>query len=197
MAYTDLATVRALDTLVGNEATYPDAAITEGIAWAKAVIDDYCGTSFEAEAFSVTVPGTGTKYLRPTWPDWYPVLFIQTITSCSVDGTAVSDVSGWGVRGGSVVVRDSGTFTLPTVGDNVVLAGTAGLTEVPADIAWAARTLARQYVLDLNSKVPKRELTSGESAGFGMMAQAGGIGRDTNLPDVNVRLQRHRHRPLL
>lgn len=197
MAYTTLADVRALDTLVGNETTYPDAAITEGIAWAKVVIDDYCGTSFEPEAFTVTVPGTGTAHLRPTWPDGHAVLFIQTITACTVDGTAVADVSGWGVRDGSVVVRDTGTFTAPTVGDNVVLSGTAGVAAVPADIAWCARTLARQYVLELNSKVPKRELTGGESSGFGLMAQAGGIGRPTNLPDVNARLARNRHRALV
>lgn len=195
MAYASLAEVRALDVLTGNETTYPDAAINEGIAWAKVAIDDYCGTSFEYDAFSVTLAGSGTARIRALHGDGHPVLYIQTFSSASVDGTAVSDVSGWGAYPDGLVVRDSGAFTAPTVGPNVVIAGTAGVTSAaPADVAWAARTLARQYVLELESKVPKRELTSGESAGFGMMAQAGGVGRPTNLPDVNAVLSRNRHR---
>lgn len=198
MAYTDLATVRALDVLVGNEATYPDAALTEGIAWAKQVIDDYCGTSFEADAFTVTVPGTGSRGIRLVTLEGYPVLFIRSITSATVDGVAVSDVSGWEAYPDGLVVRDTGSFPRPTVGPNVTVSGTAGVTtSAPADIAWAARTLARQYVLELYSKVPKRELTAGEGGGFGPMAHAGGVGRPTNLPDVNARLKRHRHRGLL
>lgn len=198
MAYASLAEVRALDVLTGNETTYPDAALTEGIAWAEQVIDDACGTSFEAKAFSVTVAGNGTAAVRATHADGFPVLHIQSITSCSVDGVAVADVSGWAGWPDGLVRRDSGVFTVPTVGPNVVLAGTAGVTAAaPVDIAWAARTLARQYVLDLESKVPKRELTAGEGGGFGPIAHAGGRMRPTNLPDVNAVLGRHNHKSLL
>lgn len=198
MAYASLAEVRALDVLTGNEATYPDAALTEGIAWAKAVIDDYCGTTFEADAFTVTVPGTGARSVVLRDAAGYVLQHIQTITSATVDGTAVSDVTGWEAYPDGLVVRDTGTFPVPTVGPNVTVSGTAGITSaVPEDIAWAARTLARQYVLELESKVPKRELTAGEGGGFGPIAHAGAHGRPTNLPDVNARLRRHRHRPLL
>ena len=200
MAYASLAEVRALDAL-SDDTIYTDADINEGIAWAEQVIDDYCGTSFEAKAFSVTLAGSGSAELLVTHTDGYPIQFIQSITSCSVDGTAVADVSGWGFYPTGVVVRDSGTFTAPNstlAGPNVAIAGTAGITAAaPDDIAWCARTLARQYVLELKSKVPKRELTAGEQGGFGPIAHAGGVGRPTNLPDVNAVLSRNRHRPVV
>lgn len=199
MAYTTLAEVRALDVLTGNEAVYPDAALTEGIAQAKRVIDDYCGTTFEYEAVTATVEGNGTSTVLARHDDGYPVLFVQSVTSATVDGVAVADVSGWGAYPDGRVVRDSGVFAKPTVGPNVVLVLSAGITSSPpTDIAWAARTLARQYVLEQYSKVPSRALSmTSDSGSYEIRAQAGGVGRPTNLPDVNAVLSRHRHRPVV
>lgn len=198
MAYTTLAEVRAMDVLTGQETVYPDAALTEGIAQAKRVIDDYCGTSFEYEAVTATVEGSGSSTVVATHDDGYPVLFVQSVTSATVNGAAVADVSGWEAYPDGRVVRDSGTFPVPTVGPNVVLVLSAGITSAaPDDIAWCARTLARQHVLESYSKVPSRALSmTSDSGSFEIRAQAGGVGRPTNLPDVNAVLSRHRHRPL-
>ena len=62
MAYTDLATVRAMEGM-SDSSNYPDAAITEGIAWATTLIDEYTGTSWEAKAFDLTISGSDTSRL--------------------------------------------------------------------------------------------------------------------------------------
>ena len=56
MAYTDLATVRAMDGM-SDSTNYRDDDITDGIAFAKTLIDEYTGTSWEADAFSLTIDG--------------------------------------------------------------------------------------------------------------------------------------------
>lgn len=188
MAYTTLSDVRALPKLQDDTA-YTDAAINEGITWAKTLIDDVTGTTFESTAHTITLTGNGTDTIFTAIPD------LLTVTSCTIDGVAVSDVSGWVVLPGGLVRRDTGVFTYTAPGKNVVLAVTAGFSSVPADISWAAKTLARWYVLRLNSEAPDNAISIQTAGGdFRLNAQPGKYG-PTALPEVNAVLKRRNTRP--
>lgn len=189
MAYAALAEVRALDGLA-DVGVYPDSVLTSGIAYATDLIDDYCGTSFEAKPFTVTRDGTGRVDL------YLGVLFVQSLTSVLIDGVSVPGGSFLARPEGVLVRTDGGIFTCPLYGLNVIVSGTAGVTATPAeDIKLAARTIARQYALDLHSRIPSRALqVSNELGQFEVRAQAGGPGRPTNLPDVNVVLNANKHK---
>ena len=184
MAYCTRAELRALDGL-GDSSVHSDADLDIAIVFAKETIDDYCGTSFGSvvsaafDSFSVTVDGTGHDNVKLRGLSGALVMFPRTITAASVDGVAVPD---------------SVTYTLR--GLNVVISGTAGFTDEPsASIAWAARSIARFWLVSLNSRTPERALQLTTSDGsFEMRAQAGGnAARPTAMPDVNAVLSRNRH----
>lgn len=188
MAYAVIADVRALDGLA-DTAVYPDSVLTSGIAFATDLIDNYTGTSFEAKAFTVTKDGTGRIDL------YIGVLFVVSLTSVLIDGVSVP-VGNFKARPEGVLVRTDGVFTPSLYGLNVIVSGTAGVTTTPAEeIKWACRTIARQYALELHSRIPSRALQVSNDLGqFEMRAQAGGPGRPTSLPDVNVVLNRNKHK---
>jgi len=191
MAYTNLATVRAMEGM-SDSTNYPDASINDGISWAKTLIDEYTGTSWEADAFSLTIDGSGTSRLTLTDPfDGRRILFPRSITSCTVDGTAQT-YSGWALFPEGFVLRDEGTFTYTYPGRNVVIAGTAGITtSVPDDIAFVARTLARQYVIDLISRVDDRAVMMTTELGSIRLAQPS-TRYPTGLPQVDAILNRRK-----
>lgn len=193
MAYATVAEVRALDGLA-DVTVYPDVTLQQGIDYATKLIDGYCGTSFEAKAFSVTLDGNGNFAILT------PVLFIRTITSVTIDGVSISPLTPFSSRREGYVVRNDGdVFAYSPWGSNVVIAGTAGATTAPdEDIKWAARTIARDYALNLHSRIPSRALTiQNEFGQVEVRAQAGGPGRPTALPDVNAVLNKpwNKHKP--
>lgn len=188
MAYASVAEVRALDGLA-DTSVYPDQVLTDGIDFATELIDSYCGSSFEPKSFTVTLDGNGRTAIVTG------VLFIRSITSATVDGVAqtLADLVG---RPDGVVVHKNGTFTAQPWGQNVVIAGTAGVTTTPSErIKWACRTIARDYALNLHTRIPSRALSiSNEFGQLEVRAQAGGPGRPTNLPDVNAVLNASKHK---
>lgn len=130
--------------------SYPDADITAAIERAEELIDRYTGTSWVYRSFGVTLSGNGRRTIQLVDLVGRPVLYPQTLTAVTIDSAAVSGTSAWGLFPEGLIVRGSGTFPIGTVGRNVRIAGTAGLTSAaPKDIAWCARTIARQYLLDL------------------------------------------------
>lgn len=188
MAYTTLSDVRALDSLTGEEATYTDAMLTEGIDWATVVIDTTTGTAWETKSQTVTLDGNDQTTIWTGVPD------LQGVTSCTVDGDSQT-VSGWTVTDDGLVRRDTGTFSSSDVGQNVVLVVTYGAeTSVPEDIAWCARTLARWYVLELLTQRPSNALSVQNEYGLVQLAQPGRYG-PTPLPQVNDILRRRTHMP--
>jgi hypothetical protein len=188
LAYAVIADVRALDGL-SDATVYPDATLQAGIDYATALIDGYCGTSFEAKAFNVTLDGSGLMV------QYVGVLFIKTLTSVTIDGVAqtLGDIVP-GPHG--VIWHKNGIFTAWWWGQNVNVQGTAGVTTTPPeDIKWACRTIARQWCLELHSRIPSRAIQLSNEAGqFEVRAQAGGPGRPTNMPDVNARLNANKHK---
>nr|BEK66836.1 hypothetical protein KPHV_40630 [Kitasatospora purpeofusca] len=69
-----------------------------------------------------------------------------------------------------------------------------GTDAPPETIRWCVRTLARQYCLDLVSRIPDRALQLQSEFGSVQLAQAGGTWRPTSLPEVNAHLNRYRVR---
>ena len=192
MAYTTLAVIRAMDGM-SDDAVFLDATIEDAIISATLLIDDYTGTSFEAKAFSFTIDGSGGS--RLTLEDPYNqrrVLFPRTISSCTVD-TVAQTTSGWALFPEGYCLRDSGTFTYTFPGNNVLIAGTAGVTtSVPEDIALVARTLARQLTLDTLSRVDDRAVMMSTELGTIRLSQPG-TRYPTGMPQLDAILNRNRH----
>lgn len=69
-----------------------------------------------------------------------------------------------------------------------------GVDAPPETIRWCVRRIARQYALDLVSRVPDRALQLQTEFGSVQLAQAGGPWRPTSLPEVNAHLNRYRVR---
>jgi len=202
MAYTSLAGLRALDGL-GDSATFPDSSLDAAAAYAERTIDRFCGTTFgdittpAYRPYSVTVDGNGQAAIRLVDVEGEPVLYPRTVTAAHINEVADSAIT-YTVQPYGAIYRHSGVWSRSTNvgGQNVTITGTAGVTNTtPEDIAWAARTIARFWVLQLHSRTPDRaiNLTTPEGS-FEVRAQAGGVGRPTPLPDVNSVLNSNRHR---
>jgi len=193
VAYCTRAEVRAMDGM-GDSGAYPDALIDAGIAVGTELIDQYCGTSFEAKAFNVTLDGTGRTdiLLRDQFG---PILYPRSITSATVDGVEAADTALWALYPEGQVVQVAGTFTATAGGRNVVIAGTAGVYDTPPEqIKHACRLLARAYCVDSSARVHDRALNINNEFGQIVLAQPGGPGRPTGLPEVNAILNRYRFR---
>lgn len=190
MAYATTDEVRALEGLE-DESVFPAEVVAEAIAYADLQVDTITGTSWEHKPFSRTLTGSGRRDL------FLPgLVFPRSLTAVTIDGSALdpADWAGWVFQEEGYVVRDSGVFPSTWPGQNVTVEGLAGATpSAPVDIAWCARTLARQYLLDLVSRVPDRALSVQSDFGQVNLAQAGAKGRPTSLPDVNAVLNRRRH----
>ncbi|MEO6089283.1 MAG: hypothetical protein ABIQ18_39840 [Umezawaea sp.] len=65
----------------------------------------------------------------------------------------------------------------------------------PVSIRWAVRTVARQWVTDLDARLPDRATSIVSEFGTQNLAQAGGPWRPTSLPEVNAVLNSYRARP--
>lgn len=187
MAYATLDEVRALNGLE-NTTAYPDEWLTDGIDFATETIDVYCGTSFEYKAFTATVTSDGGTSFLLAGPHGL-ILFPRTIATATLDGEALSGYT-WTFHDEGLV---EASVSVPS--GSLTLAGTAGYsTTPPVQIAWAARTIARQYVLDLVSRIPDRALQLQGDYGTIQLAQPGGRHGPTSLPEVNAVLARYRFR---
>lgn len=193
MAYSTEYDVRAMEGM-GDVLAYPDSMISDGLLVAEILIDEYTGTSWEAKAFSLTLSGTGGSRLTLTDPfDGRRILFPRSVTSCTVDGDAQT-TGGWALFPEGYVLRDEGTFTYTAPGNNVVIAGTAGIsTAVPEDVAFACRTIARQYCIDQVSNVDDRAVMLQTDMGTVRLSQPGQK-YATGIPPVDAILMRRRQR---
>ena len=91
-------------------------------------------------------------------------------------------------------MRKDSTWTYTQPGNKVIIEYEYGLAATaPEDIRWAARTLARYHLLEQVSRIPDRAISVASEFGNIQLAQPG-MNRPTPLPDVNVVLNRHRHR---
>ena len=181
-----------MDTIAENPAVYTDAMIDTGILLAEMLIDEVTGTTWEYKTKTITVDGDGTTELNTG------TLFVRTITSATVDGVAET-VTGWVGSDLGYIERGTGVFTVPTsttLGRNVTVTFTAGATATaPADIAWCARTLAREHCLRERSRTPTNALQTVTDMGTFTHVQAGGpFNNPTSNPEVNQILRRRCHK---
>lgn len=178
-----VAEVRNIEGLSDTQ-MFPDESVQEAIVYAEDLIADYCGTMFVARAGSVDFISRAQDFILT------PEVFPTEVLSATANDDPL-DVSDWGVREWGEIETDS----LLPFGQRIKVSYVHGLTPTPSGIRWAARTIARQYLLDLVSRIPDRALSIQSDFGQVQMAQAGGRpDRPTSMPDVNAALNRHRHR---
>ena len=187
MAYATEAQLLALDGM--DDAAVTSAIAVDALAQAEELIDAYCGTSFTYKAFTVTIDGNDRRAVNTG------VMWLRTLTSATVD-TVAQTTTGWGLHEDGLVVRLTGTFGSSTVGVNVDIAGTAGVTSAAsAQIKNACLMIARQIVLDQVSRIPDGATSLTNEFGNISLAQPTGRWKPTGLPVVNAILNRNRHRP--
>ena len=188
MSYTTITAVREVSGMEDVE-VWSDAKVTDAITFAEALIDDYCGTSFEHKGFVETLDGTGTDTLR------LYTIHPQTLTAVTVDGVAQT-TDDWSLRPEGLIVRDTGVFTYTSPGLNVSVSGTAGWTaSAPEEVALAARSIAIGYLRQYEERIPQQALSVQSEFGQVMLAQPGAPWKPTEYPLVNSLLNRWRARP--
>lgn len=121
MAFASLATTADLEHRGINTEDLDADMVAAILASASAAVRDAAGGPIGATTTTVTVPGTRSEWLT------FPML-ITSVDSVTIDGTPVS---GWKLRGGQLW-RSHGWW--PGHGNDITVAGTFGLGEVPADI---------------------------------------------------------------
>ena len=188
--YTTPAEVRSMDSISGETSAFPLADLVSAIQWATQVIDDFCGTSFVYRYHRDILTGTDDQNIK------LKEMFPRTIISATIDGTALTTAEKNKIPlfDSGVIIREDSVWDYTEAGQKVIIEYEAGVTkQPPADIAWACRTLARYHLIEQLSRIPERALSISSEFGNIQLAQPS-MDRPTPLPDVNVILQRHRHR---
>lgn len=184
------AEVRGLDSISGETATFPAVDVVAAINYAESVIDDYCGASFVPRFRREVLSGTNSQTLKVS------EMFPTKILSASIDGTSLTagEIADVALLASGELVRKGATWTFTEPGLKVIVEYEHGANvQAPDDIRWAARTLARYHLLEQVSRIPDRAISVQSEFGNIQLAQPG-MNRPTPLPDVNVILNRHRHR---
>ena len=182
--------VRNMDSISGESSTFPTVDLVQAVTWAEAVIDDYCGTSFVYRYERDVLDGTGTDSIKLSR------MFPRKIIAASIDGVALSsdDINNIALHDSGVIVREDDIWEFNTPGKKVIVEYEAGYDKTPPpDIAWASRTLARYHLIEQVSRIPERALSISSEFGNIALSQPS-MSKPTPLPDVNVILNRHRHR---
>ena len=188
--YATPAEVRAMDSILGEATTFPLADLIDAIDYATAIIDDYTGASWVQRYHRFVLNGTDTDTIR------LPVMFPTKLLSASINGSALSasKISEVALFDDGTLQRKSDIWEYTDPGNLVIIEVEAGVgTVAPNDLRWAARTLARYHLLEQVSRIPDRAISVASEFGQIQLAQPG-MNRPTPLPDVNVVLNRHRHR---
>ena len=188
--YATPAEVRAMDSILGEATTFPLADLIDAIDYSTAIIDDYTGTSWVQRYHREVLNGTNSDVIRVS--QMFPV----TLLSASINGSALSasKISEVALFDDGTLQRKSDIWDYTDPGNLVIIEVEAGVfTVAPNDLRWAARTLARYHLLEQVSRIPDRAISVQSEFGQITLAQPG-MNRPTPLPDVNVVLNRHRHR---
>ena len=188
--YATPAEVRAMDSILGEATTFPLADLIDAIDYSTAIIDDYTGTSWVQRYHREVLNGTNSDVIRVS--QMFPV----TLLSASIGGTAFTsqEKTDTALFDDGTLQRKSDIWDYTDPGNLVIIEVEAGVfTVAPNDLRWAARTLARYHLLEQVSRIPDRAISVQSEFGQIQLAQPG-MNRPTPLPDVNVVLNRHRHR---
>ena len=182
--------VTNMDSISGETTTVPTADLVKAINWATAVIDNYCGTSFVYRYERDVLDGTDTDTIKLS------KMFPRKILAASIDGTdlTASEISNISLHESGVIIREEDIWEFTPAGKKVIIEYEAGVDKTPPpDITWAARTLARYHLIEQVSRIPDRALSISSEFGNIALSQPS-MTKPTPLPDVNVILNRHKHR---
>jgi hypothetical protein len=190
--YTNPAEVRAMDSINGEATAFPTSDIIDAIGWAENVVEDFCGTNWVGKFQREELNGTNSQELKLTR------LFPRQILSASINGVnltapQIADIS---IYDTGLIRWGDDIWEYYEPGLKTIINYTHGAGEdtgAPNDLRWAVRSLARFHLIDHLSRIPDRALSIQSEFGQIMLAQPS-MDRPTPLPDVNVILQRHRHR---
>lgn len=157
------------------------AEITEAQARIKESFEDICGVAFEPTARTVTLNGTGTRYLL------LPNTRVTAISSAEIDDDAltVSDVDVFDI--GQLYYASGWTSGL----NNITITYTHGHATVPRDIKRAALIVAVDELV--NADVLSRATSQTDQLGtFRLSIPDPDKARWYGIPSVDSVLQRHR-----
>lgn len=189
--YCTPAELRAMDLLSGEATTFPATDLVAAIEYSTDVIDDYVGAPFVQRYQRDVLNGTDSQVIRVTQ------LFPETLLAASIDGTALTadEITNTALFEDGTMMRKDGVWSYTTPGNKVVIdyEHGSGVT-APSDIRWACKTLARYHLLEQVSIIPSRAVQIQSELGSITLSQPGGLNRPTPLNDVNVILNRHKHR---
>lgn len=197
MTYTTVDAIRQMNRMDDLDA-YPDVEVEQAIRFAKHRIDRFTGTSFgnittptydrfeaevSAEAGAVRVCDAASRR----------VLFIRTVDR-------LVDAAGDDIEFDPVAIGGDKRIGVLDLSDvalwrNIAgVGGTAGRMDTPDEpIEWAARTLARNHLINDNNSIPDRALEQAGEFGPIRLAQPG-VKYPTGLPAVDAVLESYRYR---
>ena len=199
MAYATVADVRARSTqdAVGDAAEFADAVVEEGIAYATALVEDYCGTSFESRSHSLVLDGTGTRnLLLKHYETGRPLMYPRAITACTIDGVTInsSEYDTWKLHPHGELVRPSEVFPTTHAGQNITLTVDAYRMTAPTDdLLNAICLVARDWVLNTADRTHRRALQQTDNVGLVVLAQPG-IHGPSGIPQADNVLKRYKVR---
>lgn len=185
---TSVAEVRTLDGM-DDQATFSDTLVEQACEFAEDVVADFCGSMW-VRRLAVD------SFRMPLREPNRERLFLQSPLAASIrwvsfDGVREPDLSVYHLEDhASSLFRD---YRFPR-GVTVEVGYEHGPAASPEGVRWAARTMARHYLLALESRIPDRALSIQSDFGNIMLAQPGAVGRPTALPEVNAVLARYRVR---
>lgn len=171
------------------EPAYPDERVDLARAAVESLIEQVCGTAFEATAYTETVDGSGKAGLLLSQP------YVQSITSVTVDGVLLTGYT-YTFTGGMLERVGTASYT-PTVWTrgrrNIAVAYTAGWPGgVPDDLKLAAMLAVRDRVLMLDQRSGKpSDRSTSVSTDVGTFALSiASEGNPTGNPDVDATIMR-------
>jgi hypothetical protein len=173
--YTTPSEIRAMNMIEGESATYTLSDLVNSISYATEVIDSYVGVPFVYRYHRDVLDGTNHQDLKLT------KMFPQVILAGSIGGTAltatqISNLNKY--KSGVIRLKDDvWAFNNPP----------------PPDISWCARTVARFWLLEMNSRIPDQATSISSEFGNIQISQPG-QNRPTGIQSVDTILNRYRQR---
>jgi hypothetical protein len=189
--YTSPYQVRQMDSIEGETSTFPLTDIIQATEWAETVVEDYIGTSFVYRYQRDVLDGTNDQAIRLT------KMFPRKILSASIDGTALTsaEINKIALYESGIIAREDSVWNYTVPGKKVIIEYEYGETkQPPQDIVWVIKTLTRFHLLEAYSRIPERATSIQNEFGTVILSQPS-MGRPTPLPELNVVINRHRHRP--
>ena len=172
--YFTVAEARALQPL-NDAATYPDAAIDAARVGAEEAIEEACGVAFVPRTAAETLDGAGATGLALRWPK------VRTVTSASVDGTALTAAELLEVKTTSTGLYWPAYWAVGT--SNLVVEYEHGFDVPPYRGKSAALRLTKHFLID--NPGDDRVLRVDTDAGAYVMSTPGMRGQSFGIPEVD------------